>query len=120
MKSSETALGSEWWLSYQDPTLSALIEQALDRNLDIRIQAQRVEEFRARLGFSRAEQYPTLGGQLGAARERMPGQGTYTQFIEEPPHGQDRIFRVSLPIVYSKGDWRKIPRAKCIFVRKLL
>lgn len=80
MKSSETALGSEWWLSYQDPTLNALIEQALDRNLDIRIQAQRVEEFRARLGFSRAEQYPTLGGQLGAARERMPGQGTYTQF----------------------------------------
>lgn len=77
---SETALDSKWWTSYQDPTLTNLIEQALDRNPDIRIQHRRVEEFRSRLGFSRAEQYPTLGGQLGAARERMPGEGTYNQF----------------------------------------
>nr|MDA3874455.1 TolC family protein [Kiritimatiellia bacterium] len=77
---SETALDSTWWTDFQDPTLTGLIELAMNQNPDILIQIQRVEEFRARLGLSRAEHYPTLGGQLGAVRERVPDVGTYNQF----------------------------------------
>jgi outer membrane protein, multidrug efflux system len=49
------ALG-EWWRRFEDPALDRLVERAVTANPDIRMQAARVEEARARLGLARAEQ----------------------------------------------------------------
>ncbi|MDQ3731157.1 MAG: RND transporter, partial [Pseudomonadota bacterium] len=48
--------------------------RAIERNLDIRLEIARVREARARLGFARAEQFPTVDLQADAAREQVSEQ----------------------------------------------
>lgn len=60
-----------WWTRYQDPTLNKLISQALDSNLDIALQVQRVRQARAELGYQNAQLYPSISGQAQGMRERV-------------------------------------------------
>lgn len=59
-----------WWTRYEDPALNALVARALDDNLDIQLQVQRVQESRARLGLADANRLPTLDAQAEAMRSR--------------------------------------------------
>lgn len=58
----------QWWELFQDAELVELIETALLNNRELAIAMARIEEARAALGFVRADQYPGIGGQAGAAR----------------------------------------------------
>ena len=51
-----------WFEVFQDPTLQALIREALANNLDLRIAAARVEEARARAGVVKSFLYPQVDG----------------------------------------------------------
>ena len=59
-----------WWTQFNDPQLTALIEEALAANLDLRIPIARIEEARASLRLARSFQWPTLDADAGAARTR--------------------------------------------------
>lgn len=61
---------ADWWTRYKDPTLDALIQRALDNNLDVRLQAARIRQARAQLSLNRAELFPTLQLQAQATRQR--------------------------------------------------
>lgn len=62
------------WQSYfADPQLQALVTQALEHNRDIRATALRVAEARAAYGIQQADLLPTLAGQAGMDRARVPG-----------------------------------------------
>lgn len=65
----------DWWTRFDDPALDALVDQALSGNLNIRLQAQRVQEARAQLGLSEAARLPTLQAQADATREQNPQMG---------------------------------------------
>jgi multidrug efflux system outer membrane protein len=70
---SPSSLGDEkWWTLFDDPSLQQLIHTTLSQNYDIRIAATRILQARARLGITRADQYPTLSGSLGFAAEKIP------------------------------------------------
>src|SRR5438552_13247258 len=63
-----------WWEAFEDPSLRALIEEALHANYDVRIAAARVQEARARLGVARSDLYPSLDYGVAAARGNVrPG-----------------------------------------------
>ncbi len=49
-----------WWQVYDDPTLQELIRTALAENRDLKIAVERIEEARARYGFTKAEFWPTV------------------------------------------------------------
>ncbi len=51
-----------WVDLFKDPELSAIIREALDHNLDLLLALARVEEFRARARFARAELGPDTAG----------------------------------------------------------
>lgn len=59
-----------WWTRYRDPTLNELIDDALDDNLSVALQAARLREARARLGLANANLYPSLDAQAQAARRK--------------------------------------------------
>lgn len=59
-----------WWTRFDDPVLNNLIDQALDSNLDIALQVQRVRKARAQLGYQDAELYPSISGQAQGMREK--------------------------------------------------
>src|SRR5680860_1349931 len=52
-----------WWTRYRDPQLNELIDDALDDNLDIALQAARFREARAQLGLANANLFPSIEGQ---------------------------------------------------------
>ena len=75
-----------WWELFRDEQLQRLIGIAIAENKDLAIATARVEETRARLGFVRADQYPRLDGQAGAARgntaeQLIPDAGVQNSYI---------------------------------------
>jgi NodT family efflux transporter outer membrane factor (OMF) lipoprotein len=63
------ALG-QWWTTFNDPTLTSLVDRALQGNLDLRQASARVREARARRGISAAERFPTLEASGAVSRTR--------------------------------------------------
>jgi outer membrane protein, multidrug efflux system len=58
----------KWWDLFNDPVLDTLIITALRENKDLLIAISRIEEARARLGFTGADQYPKLDIKADALR----------------------------------------------------
>jgi len=54
----------KWVDQYWDPELTALVEQAIAENLDLRLAVARISEFRARAAGARADLGPTLTGSV--------------------------------------------------------
>jgi multidrug efflux system outer membrane protein len=59
-----------WWTQFNDAQLTALIEEALAANLDLRIAVARIEEARANLQLARSYQIPSLDADASVARSR--------------------------------------------------
>ncbi len=75
-----------WWQLFRDEQLQRLIGIAIAENKDLAIATARVEETRARLGFVRADQFPRIDGQAGAARgntaeQLIPDAGVQNSYI---------------------------------------
>jgi len=63
-----------WWEVFQDPSLKALIQEALRNNYDVRIAAARVQEARANLSVARSDLYPSFDYSGGVSRSKIgPG-----------------------------------------------
>ncbi|HEY3458010.1 MAG TPA: efflux transporter outer membrane subunit [Bryobacteraceae bacterium] len=70
---STSSLGDEkWWAVFDDPVLQRFIHTALAQNYDVRIAATRILQAQARLGITRADQFPTLSGSLGFSAQKIP------------------------------------------------
>ena len=69
-----------WWTQFDDPVLNALIDEALQSNLDVRTAAARVEQFAARLNITRSDFFPQVGygvsaDRQGISRDKADGLG---------------------------------------------
>ena len=64
---SKEVVNLNWWELFDDPVLYSLVVTALMNNKDLMIAASRIEEARAALGFTKADQYPRLDLEAGAA-----------------------------------------------------
>lgn len=69
---------SKWQDLFPDDTLRQIVTTALDRNFDLRIAAERVEEARAQLGITRANQFPFVDAQAGFAATQSSSIGSFT------------------------------------------
>lgn len=63
-------LQRDWWRSFGDPALAALVDKALENNSDIAIAAARVREARANLALARAQTLPSIDAALSGGRSR--------------------------------------------------
>src|SRR2546426_1289592 len=63
-----------WWEVFQDPSLKALIQEALRSNYDVNIAVARVQEARANLSVARSDLFPSFDYSGGASRSKVgPG-----------------------------------------------
>jgi multidrug efflux system outer membrane protein len=77
----DPALGDEEWVKiFRDQELQGLIRAALQNNYDVRIAAARVQEARAQLGITRADQFPTLSAGGGITSQRNSASGPIPAF----------------------------------------
>lgn len=83
---------SQWWTSFNDPSLTSLVEQAAQANIDLRIAAARVKEARALYGITDSDRWPKINASGLYTRSRtsenapqtkragLPGGITYNLF----------------------------------------
>jgi NodT family efflux transporter outer membrane factor (OMF) lipoprotein len=66
-------IDGRWWQAFNDPVLSALVEQALAANHDLGIAAARLREARAAAGIARSALAPQLnaGAEAGIRRDDL-------------------------------------------------
>ncbi len=75
-----------WWELFEDPVLQELIRSALAENKDLKIAVERIEQARARYGFTRGALYPRVDAGASAG---------YLELSDE---------RVGVPTGNSRGD----------------
>ncbi len=69
----DAASDLKWWGLFDDPLLYDLVTTALENNRDLKIAVSRIEQARAVLGFTRADQYPNVGIEAGAQTGNFNG-----------------------------------------------
>ncbi|HYZ84212.1 MAG TPA: efflux transporter outer membrane subunit, partial [Bryobacteraceae bacterium] len=67
---------TKWANLFGDETLNKLISTALERNFDLRIAAERVEQARANVGIARAPLFPFVNAQAGFVTNRQSRVGS--------------------------------------------
>jgi multidrug efflux system outer membrane protein len=83
---SQAPADTVWWTGFGDPTLDALVTEALANNEDLRIAAARVDQFQGAKVTTRAPLFPAIGytGTTGEeSRSELvygPGAGQATSF----------------------------------------
>jgi multidrug efflux system outer membrane protein len=95
-----------WWQIYHDPTLQALIREALDNNLDVRIAAAHIDQARAILGSTRLQQLPQISLSASAQRARTSAE---QRIPGAPPISN--VFSVDGSLSYEFDFWGKYRRA---------
>jgi NodT family efflux transporter outer membrane factor (OMF) lipoprotein len=69
---------TKWQNLFPDDVMNQMVAKALANNFDLRIAAERVQEARAQLGVTRANQYPFLDAQASLTGSRGSSVGSTT------------------------------------------
>ena len=111
------ALADPWWSIFGDPTLDALVAEALANNADAAIAAARVAEARALARIAGADRLPTLGAEAGASR----GKDSQLTQPFPPPGGatQDTYYARGV-VSYEVDLWGRYAHAAEAARRRLL
>jgi multidrug efflux system outer membrane protein len=97
-----------WWEAFQDPTLKALIHEALTNNYDAAIAAARVQEARANVRVARSDLFPSLdyGAQVGRARIPLGG----LNLPDGTDHRTDDFFIGTMAMSWELDIWGRVRR----------
>jgi multidrug efflux system outer membrane protein len=93
-----------WWTAFNDPTLTALVDEALAKNLDLRAAITRVDAARAGVTAAQGYLYPTVNLGVDAGRSRISQVGPQA-FPGIPPVFND--YRVGVNASYEVDLWGK-------------
>lgn len=96
-----------WWQIFEDAELNDLIQNAQADNLNIRLQADRIREARARLGFSRADRLPNLGFEGEAGRQ---DQSNASLPVTGTTSGPINNFSLAAVLSYELDLWGRLAR----------
>jgi outer membrane protein, multidrug efflux system len=97
-----------WWEAFEDPSLRALIEEALRQNYDVRIAAARVQEARARLGVARSDLYPSLDYGVDGGRAKV-GPGVQGSPGGPVPNARN-FYSASMSLSWEIDIWGRVRR----------
>ncbi|WP_454765118.1 efflux transporter outer membrane subunit [Cupriavidus campinensis] len=93
------AADSDWWNSFNDPVLTAMVEAALRNNYDARIAAARIDEFRGQLMVARAGFFPQINATASAARQKSGAfNGTPFAALGGPRNSYEALLNASWEI----------------------
>ena len=96
-----------WWSGFNDPVLDQLVAEALERNLDVRIAASRVEQFAARLNIARSEYYPQIGYGASASRQGIKEEAAVPGFSDTISDN----YQATLNVGWELDIWGRVRRA---------
>lgn len=112
-----TGLADPWWSLFGDPTLDALVREALANNADAAIAAARVAEARALARIAGADRLPTLGVEAGASRGK---DSQLTQPFLPPGNAIQETYFARGVVSYEVDLWGRYAHASAAARNRLL
>ena len=100
---------TEWWRSFGDPQLDALIETALEANKDLMLATVRIEQFDARVQVVGSAAYPTVGYSVAGQRERRSQERPNGLRPGDSPSLNN--FEISANATWEIDLWGRVRRA---------
>ncbi|MFO1506730.1 MAG: efflux transporter outer membrane subunit [Lysobacterales bacterium] len=102
-------VNTAWWQGFKDQALDALIQKALDANMDLLQATEHVKQFEAKLQIAGADKYPQLDYNAGAERRRFSTErpvpiGVFTQPTQN-------LFQTGISAGWELDIWGKVRRA---------
>ena len=100
-----TTIASDWWNSFRDPQLSALVQEALAANRDLARAAARIEQSRAALRLASADRLPRIDASVSSGRQRASDNSALL-----PPGAPSTAsdHRVSIDVAYEVDLWSRL------------
>lgn len=98
-----------WWNTFNDPYLSALIKQAIAHNYTLALALEKIEESRALYATQRAELFPHVEGIGSVTRERVSNALLLSSAV---PVSRLSFFQVGFDGSWEIDFWGKIWREK--------
>lgn len=98
----------EWWNTFNEPQLKALLAEALTNSFDIQIAAARVLQAEAALRVTRSQFFPTVNAGADYVTQRTSEKGP-TGALRDPEKDYTDVF-ASMP-AYEVDLWGRIRRA---------
>jgi multidrug efflux system outer membrane protein len=92
----------EWWLAFQDPRLTELVDEATRNNASLAVAAARVKQARAIAGIAQADRVPQVGLGVRAQRAR-PAETSYSASLSAS-YEVDLFGRVGSNIEAARQD----------------
>jgi multidrug efflux system outer membrane protein len=94
-----------WWTTFNEPPLTALIDEALANNLDLQVAMARIDAARSQVTLARSNLYPTVNVGFDAGRARVSRVGPSPIPQGFPATGDD--YRLGLNASYEIDLWGK-------------
>jgi len=85
-----------WWRQLDDPTLTGLIEQALQTSLDLRAAQAKLRESRAHRTLAGAELFPTVSGAAAGRRVKASGESSGGGAVDQFSTGFDASWELDV------------------------
>jgi len=103
------SLGERWWDSFNDPQLSALIQQAVEQNLDLKVAATRLLQSRATLQVVNGNRYPSVDASGEYSRARNSAVGLNDPSFKDG-HSAFNLWQTDLQTSWEPDFWGGIRR----------
>lgn len=100
------SLPAKWWETFNDPQLTALEQQAIDGNQDLKIAEARFRQARALIRFNRASEFPTISTNPSVASLRDSANQPYFP-LQPNATGQ---FVLPFDLNYEIDLWGRVRR----------
>lgn len=97
--------GEQWWSVVRIPALHTVIETALEKNTDVRLAQQRLNEAGAVLGIAKTAKWPAIFGEISSTRSRPSQAGNV------PVFGANNVYkttRATLGMSWELDLWGRI------------
>ena len=100
---------TKWQDLFNDPVLNQVVTEALEKNFDLRIAVERVQEAHEQLGITKANQYPFLDAQAGFTAAR-PSTLAATTFIKPGTNLSAAYTTVGAALSWEIDLWGRLRR----------
>jgi multidrug efflux system outer membrane protein len=98
----QTVIAKDWWLQFNDETLNGLIASALKNNQNLALIQAKVDEARAVLGITSAEQLPRIGLNGGAST------ATQSKELGVPAYSNAENYKLVGQVSWELDIWGRV------------
>ncbi len=101
----QEAILQSWWLAFDDPVLTRLIDEAFAQNYDLRTALARIDAARSQVLLAQSNLAPDINLDVAPSRTRISGVGSQRLPAGTPLISND--FRVAIEMSYELDVWGK-------------